>query len=151
MKFLVTQELGRLSKWLRILGYDTVYVREENVYSIIMESFKENRIIITKNKRFLQHPGVNVVVLNSNDYRNQLREVIKRLKIPLDSHKMFSRCVICNLELEVVHKKEQVKHKVPQYVYDTHNVFYICRRCQRIYWEGSHWGNVKDTLDKILI
>ncbi|MFZ5845151.1 MAG: Mut7-C RNAse domain-containing protein, partial [Patescibacteria group bacterium] len=60
---------------------------------------------------------------------------------------MFSRCTICNQELSSI-DKTKIKEKVPVYVYNTQENFFICAVCNRIYWQGTHWGNVKKTLEE---
>ena len=61
---------------------------------------------------------------------------------------MFSRCIICNVELEDI-DKAKVKDKVPEYVFKTQGEFITCPKCQRIYWQGTHWGNVRRCLEEI--
>lgn len=148
MKFLLTRELGRLGRWLRILGFDTLYTKEENISRVIIQALRTSRIIITRNKRFLEHPGVTLFIIKSNDYQKQLKELREHFNISVDEERMFCRCIICNELLKKI-EKEETRDRVPGYVYKTQEEFYICPGCQRIYWQGSHWGNVKEVLRKI--
>jgi len=77
-----------------------------------------------------------------------MRELIKQLNIKPKKDAMFSRCTICNVELESV-EKDKIKHKVPEYVFETQEDFVACPVCQRVYWQGTHWGNVEDTLKEM--
>jgi len=148
MKFLLTKELGRLAKWLRILGYDTLYFNQDNLSSLIIQALRDNRIILTRNHRLPQSRGVKIVVIQAERIKEQMSEALKTLKLELDSDKMFSRCIICNEELVDI-DKEKVKDRVPEYVFKTQEGFVTCPQCKRIYWQGTHWGNVANIIKGI--
>lgn len=148
MKFILTKELGRLAKWLRILGYDTIYFSQENTSSLIIQALRQERIILTRNHRLSKASGIKIVLLTQERIKEQLLEVLKELKISLDEELMFSRCILCNEQLLEI-KKEEVKNKVPEYVFKTQDEFVTCSSCKRIYWQGTHWGNVRRYLEEI--
>jgi len=148
MKLLLTRELGRLAKWLRILGFDTEYFKEANISSLIIQALRENRVIITRNHRLPRSAGLRIVLIKEEKLKEQLREVLKALEISLDSVLMFSRCIICNEELVEI-AKDQIKDRVPEYVFNTQKDFISCPKCERIYWQGTHWGNVETILKEI--
>ena len=148
MKFILTKELGKLCKWLRILGFDSVYFKENNKGLLLLEALRQSRIILTRNHNISKERSVKVINIKSQNLKEQLTQLIQELNLNLDKEKMFSRCVICNLELEYI-EKEKIKEKVPEYVFSTQNDFYICRGCNRIYWQGTHWGNVSKILEEI--
>ena len=148
MKFILTRELGRLAKWLRILGFDTAYEVEGSVSSLIIEALRESRIIITRNHRLPASRGIKTVLLKAETIKEQLGEVLETLKITPVPESMFSRCIICNEELLEI-EKEVIKNKVPEFVFKTQTRFIICPQCKRIYWQGTHWGNVQNTLKEI--
>ena len=145
MKFVLTKELGRLVRWLRILGFDTVYFKSDNKGTLILEALREDRIIITRTKEKIGDLEKKTVVVLSNKLEEQLKEVINKLNLKVDENKMFTRCTICNEILKEV-KKEDVKKNIPGYVYKTQNLFMQCLSCGKVYWQGSHWGNVKKTI-----
>ncbi len=146
VKFILTKELGRLCKWLRILGFDSVYFNSDNMATLVIEALRENRIIITRRKKV---DNLKVVTVSSNEVKSQLKEVIRKLEIEqIDQRRMFSRCVICN-EVLVEVEKQAIKSEVPEYVYQTQDKFFRCPSCKRIYWEGTHWGNVKRILKEV--
>jgi uncharacterized protein len=148
MKFVVTQEMGKLAKWLRILGYDTEYFTQKNVSSLIIQALRDDRIILTRNHRLPKSAGMKILFIKSETVKRQVREVLKQLKMPLNCDMMFRRCILCNVELSVA-DKEAVKGRVPAYVFETARDFFICPECRRIYWQGTHWGNVKKTLEEL--
>jgi len=148
MKLLLTRELGRLAKWLRILGFDTEYFKEANISSLVIQALRENRVIITRNHRLPRSAGLKIVLIKEEKLKEQLREVLKALEISLDSVLMFSRCIICNEELAEI-AKDKIKDRVPEYVFNTQEDFIRCPKCERIYWQGTHWGNVEAILKEI--
>lgn len=148
MKFLLTQELGKLAKWLRILGFDAAYFNGDNFGSLIIDALRDERIILTRNQRLPQSRGVKIILMKSEKLKNQISEVLMTLKIKPDSDMMFTRCIICNEKLVDI-PKEKVKGRVPEYVFKTQGNFITCPKCQRIYWRGTHWGKVTQTLEEI--
>ena len=148
MKFILTKELGRLAKWLRILGFDTRYFKEDSPGTLIIEALREGRLILTRNHRLPKSAGIKIIVLEKERIKEQISELLKTLKITIDSDKMFTRCIICNEGLIEI-KKEEVKDKVPAYVFKTQEEFITCPRCQRSYWQGTHWGHVQKMLEGI--
>lgn len=108
---------------------------------------QDERIILTRNHRLPQARGIKIVFIENEIIKEQLSEILKTLKINLDPGLMFSRCILCNVELSRV-EKEKVKDKVPEYVLATQDNFTLCTQCQRIYWPGTHWGNVAKILEE---
>jgi len=148
MKFLLTRELGRLAKWLRILGFDARYLSEVSPGSLIIEALREERVILTRNHRLSKSCGVKIIVLEAEKIKEQVLEALNVLKIQPESDKMFTRCILCNEELAEI-EKDKLKDKVPEYVYKTQENFLTCPKCKRIYWQGTHWGNVVEALKEI--
>lgn len=140
--------MGRLAKWLRILGFDTVYFNQDNISSLIIQALRDSRVIITRNHRLPKSVGVKIILLKTEKLNEQLPEFLRALHIQPNPDMMFSRCIICNEELKPI-EKEKVKAKVPGYVFNTQSDFITCPNCHRIYWSGTHWGNVKKTLEGI--
>ena len=148
MKVLLTKELGRLAKWLRILGVDAEYTRQDNNASVIIQALREDRVILTRNHHLPASRGIRISILKQEPIKEQLSEALKVLSVGLESTRMFTRCTVCNKELMSVEKKT-VQEKVPQYVFETQDEFFTCPQCSRIYWRGTHWGNVRELLDSL--
>ena len=147
MKFLASRELGRLAKWLRILGFDTVYFKDDNKSSLIITALREDRIVLTRNKILLKDKALKILFIKSEVVREQLKQLREDLNIKPNPDEMFSRCTLCNRVLLEVTKKD-VADRVPKYVFQTQDSFYQCDECGRLYWQGTHWGNAKAILDK---
>ena len=149
LKFMADSMLGRLARWLRILGYDVAYESSISDNDLIARALRENRIILTMDRELANRKSAkNVLLLRSDDYKEQLKHVITYYKIDCESH-IFSRCLLCNERLDSV-EKEKIKDKVPPYVYATHDEFDICPQCRRAYWSGTHRDNILKKLDKIM-
>ena len=147
-RFILTKELGRLAKWLRILGYDSKFYRQENLGTLVITALRAQRIILTRNRRISRFPGPRIVIITSDFVDKQIKQVLNRLKLKPRTKEMFTRCVVCNVALEGI-GKSRAKNKVPKYVYQTQSDFVICPHCMRVYWQGTHWGNVKRYIKKI--
>jgi len=147
-KLLLTKELGRLAKWLRILGYDAEYARESNPASLIIQALRQERVILTRNHRLPASRGIKIITLKTQKLKEQLVETLRELKVDPQTDRMFSRCTICNKELVSI-DKTKIKGKVPEYVYNTQENFFVCTACNRIYWQGTHWGNVNSIMKEI--
>ena len=148
MKFLLTKELGRLARWLRILGFDAVYHDSDNLGTLIIQALRDNRIIVTRRKAKVDDLEKKTVIIHSDKIQKQLQEVKAKLNLVVDEGKMFTRCTVCNETLKSV-KKEEIKAEVPPYAYENHDAFMRCKNCRRVYWQGTHWGNVNKALKKL--
>lgn len=139
--------LGSMAKWLRILGYDTKYVKNMKDEEIAKIAREEERILLTRDKK-LASKFKNSIYLENNGLKNQLRRIIKELALEIDDKNLLTRCIICNEKIEKI-DKEKVKGMVPEHVYESHEEFYICPKCKRIYWIGTHFKNMKRFIENI--
>lgn len=136
--------LGRLAKWLRILGFDTAYSASWDDAAVVRAARAQGRLILTRDRAFTQRRGVRVFLVHSDEVEKQVREVVEGLGLSTDDS--FSRCPECNGILQSV-KKEEVKDLVPPYVFSTQRSFHRCPDCGRIYWRGTHWDRMIEKLE----
>ena len=148
MKFVVDGMLGKLGRWLRFMGYDTVYFNTNKKMLLIRKAKQDGRIILTKDRKLSSENPEITVFLSGENTREQLSEVKKKLLLSPDPKKFFTICSLCNVKLEEK-KKEEVEGLVPEYVYKTQDEFSQCPRCKRIYWKGTHWENINRVLSEI--
>lgn len=148
VSFILSQELGRLAKWLRILGYDSVFYRQNNLSTLVITALRQERIILTRNSRISRFPGPRIVIIKSDFVNKQIKQVLQQLRLRTSPKDMFTRCAICNIQLDKI-AKAKVKARIPEYVYKTQKDFMGCPKCKKIYWQGTHWGNAKKFLNKI--
>ena len=143
MKLLCDQMLGTLATWLRILGYDTVYVPQGTTDNELLEiAKKEQRILISRDINLLiraKKELIPFIELHTTDLDEQLRTVIKQ--IPLDNTHVLSRCTLCNTPLQTI-EKTQIKNQVPKKIYEQHDTFWYCATCSKVYWMGTHYTNM---------
>jgi uncharacterized protein with PIN domain len=149
MKFLLTRELGRCARWLRILGFDARYEPSGNKAFCMLEALREERVVVTRNMRFGRRHGGSVVFLRSNDLTGQIRELRDQMGLVVDRSRFFSRCILCNEPLVVI-QKAAVEKEVPPYVFGTVDAFRRCPVCRRIYWKGTHWENAEEMIRKVM-
>jgi len=149
MKFILTKDLGRLARWLRILGFDTVYYTGDKIGELVIKALGEDRFLLTRAKRRPQALTGKKLVVTSPVLGEQLEEVILKLNLCLDESKMFTRCTICNGRLQKA-GKTSVRKSVPPHVYGVQQIFFKCPDCGKVYWQGSHWGNVKAVIKRFL-
>jgi uncharacterized protein len=128
--------VGKLARWLRVLGFDVAYSNTFQDDEIIRLAEAEDRIILTRDTglaaRYIRD---RCLLIQDDDYKEQIRQVVQTFD--LKDFKVFSRCLECNAPLHDV-DKESIFEKVPPYVYLTQNRFAQCRSCGRVYWHGTH-------------
>jgi len=148
-QFIADAMLGRLARWLRFLGYDTLYYPDITDSNLIMIAREQGRVILTRDTRLVKIKGLNhYVLISSNDSFHQLLDLIGKLQ--LTQFHLFSRCVACNGQLMKVSDKSEVKDVVPEFIFQQITMFSRCRSCGRIFWEGSHPKKFKEKLNSII-
>lgn len=139
--FLADRTVGKLARWLRILGYDTRYLPQLSPAGLVREGRRQGRIILTRNTRIRRFRDAPMFVFIEHDrFRDQLKQVVTALKLDPVA-RLLSRCVACNQPLEVA-DKNSVQTKVPAYTWQTQTTFHRCPRCRRVYWGATHREHV---------
>ncbi len=137
--------LGKLSKWLRLLGYDTVYDNVASDPELARRARAENRVLLTRDRELSARRGPRTLLIQSQMLENQVREVQTALGPP--PRPPLSRCAVCNTALETISSAE-IADRVPPYVLQTHTEFHCCPGCERIYWPGSHVQGMHEQMKK---
>lgn len=142
--------LGNLARWLRISSYDAEYHRDIPDNELIEEARKDRRILVTRDEELAYKArklGLESVYLTSVNDVEELRQLVETYELELDTSK--SRCPKCNAELIRI-GKEEVAGKVPKGTLQSNEEFWECRNCGGIYWRGSHWTNITETINKAM-
>ncbi len=145
-KFVADAMLGRLSRWMRYLGYDVLYFRDVDDRELVRKARLEGRILITRDSGIPKRFKVNCYLIRSQSLKQQLREILERFPLSVDRGK---RCMGCNESLRKISKKEDIKDLVPEYVYMNHKLFYFCPVCNKAYWEGTHIKNMEESIKEL--
>ncbi|MBI4526778.1 MAG: Mut7-C RNAse domain-containing protein [Deltaproteobacteria bacterium] len=136
MKFIADRMLGRLARWLRIIGQDVTYGPHLTGAGLLRAARADGRIILTRDRRVARRNPPEYIFIQSDRFREQLRQVVQAFGLdPLQD--AFTRCVDCNTLLQPI-SKEKVEEKVPPYVFSTQEKFSTCPKCRRIYWPATH-------------
>ena len=136
IKFVADVMVGKLARWLRVLGLDVVYSNVLTDDEIMRLAKSENRIILTRDTGMLSRLiESRYVFIESDHYKDQVQQVVRTFD--LKEFRVFSRCLECNTLLQDV-DREAVFEKVPPFVYLTQDRFAICPTCDRVYWHGTH-------------
>jgi uncharacterized protein with PIN domain len=135
--------LGRLARWLRILGYDTLYNARWTDDELVRRARAEGRLLLTRDVALARRPGVRTLLVSSEEVEAQLRQVAAELGVRAEA--AFSRCPVCNDRLEKVPKSWAWGH-VPPYTFCTQREFRLCPGCNRFYWRGTHWARMREAL-----
>jgi uncharacterized protein with PIN domain len=147
MRFVVDAMLGKLAKWLRILGYDTLYYPNVEDHRLIELADATGRVLLTADRELMRHRRAVKYFISSDAWREQLREVLRAYPPP--DRGLFSRCLECNSLLEPV-ERDSVRKQVPPHVYREQLSFVRCPRCDQVYWRGTHFERVRAQLREIL-
>lgn len=130
--------LGRLARWLRLLGYDTLYDPVADDRELARCAASTGRVLLTRDRGLLARRLVTRgLLVDSDDLATQLRLVASACGVTLDATRCFSRCLECNSET-VESSRADVAGRVPPYVLRNHERFRTCPDCRRVYWSGSH-------------
>ncbi len=147
MRFAVENTLGKLAKWLRILGFDTFYKPDLSAEKLM--DIGTGRILLTRTARIRdRNTPPKLIFITSDNPFEQLREVIGTLGIAPKDARPFSRCVRCNTMIQKV-DKDSIRKRVPDYIWETHDAFRYCSQCGRIYWPGSHTQRSRDIIKRL--
>ena len=139
--------LGRLARWLRLLGFDTLYYPDISDSRVLQLALQDERIILTRDTHFTKIKNLrNLLLLRSENPLQQVVEVARAFNL---KGFMPGRCARCNGILDTVDHKESVRNLAPEYVYLNCNNFLRCKTCGNIYWEGTHIRRFRSMLSGI--
>jgi len=147
-KFIADCHLGKLAKYLRLMGVDTLYFPHIEDDKLILMASDEDRVILTRDRSLSERKNAPVYFLEPTDTKTQLRTVIDHYKLK-ELPSSFRRCIICNTPLQVI-DKEKVIDELPEKVKMYYNHFEYCPSCNRIYWQGDHYRHMMEFMAQVL-
>jgi len=138
--------LGRLARWLRILGLDTWYFRQMHDRDLVAAHRQSGRVLLTRDTGLLRIKGLGPhLEIRFDRWDAQLRQVLDAYSLPVEGERLFSRCLQCNRPLRDLTLRE-VQGKVPDFVFSSHQRYRGCTCCGKIFWQGSHRRRVLQVL-----
>ena len=141
-RFAADAMLGRVARWLRLLGFDCSYEPGVADADLVRCATEQERVILTRDRRLPAEWWVpHVAVLRADSLPDQLVEVLRRFELP-EFVRPLSRCSRCNRRLERV-ARDVAAGQVPRRVWAEERAFSRCPDCRRIYWEGSHADRIR--------
>jgi uncharacterized protein with PIN domain len=148
-RFVVDTMLGRLARWLRAMGYDTLYPGETGDRRLLDLALGEGRILVTRDRMLARLAEPRHCLITAERLDAQLREAVALLGLRPREADWLTRCLECNAILEP-RPRDTLRGLVPAHVYATHAEFMACPRCGRLYWPGTHARRMLDRLSRLL-
>jgi len=149
MRFIVDCMLGKLAKWLKILGFDALFFSKIEDDELLTIARKEGRILLTKDTGLIQQAkDVETLFLESEERQDQVQQVLEHfnLREKVNPH---TRCIDCNMVLKNLPKKN-AKNLVSAFVFDKADSFALCPNCGRVFWRGTHFKDMEAKIQEIL-
>jgi uncharacterized protein with PIN domain len=158
-RFIVDRMLGRLIAWLRIFGYDTISALDleptPNEDTMLIDIAKnERRILVSRDRALIdraKRASADAVLVSSDDVRDQLEELMRVYRLDIDPG--MTRCTACNSTLreatEADMERIRSSKEVPERLMSDYSLFWLCDKCGKVYWQGSHWRNILKTAEEV--
>jgi len=151
VKFIVDSNVGKLARWLRMMGYDAIFYQDIDDDKMIKIALFQGRVVLTRDtqimkRRLVTNGRLKAVLITDDAPRAQLRQVVRQLDLNCKV-RPFSLCLECNANL-VKRAKCEVHDRVPLHVFETQDEYMECPVCHRIYWQGTHWKAMSKELEE---
>ena len=142
--FVADHMLGSLARWLRMMGYDTIYDKTLDDDAIAALARSEGRSVLTRDRELAKEPGAFFV--EADDIDTQLSAVATKYGLKYNEERI--RCSTCNGELQDL-PKEQAQGSVPEGAFAANDRFWKCAKCGKTYWKGTHWLGIMERLKRL--
>ena len=145
--------MGKLAKWLRMMGFDSLFFSGDDDSQMVRQALAEDRVLLTRDtgimkRRVVTSGRLKAVLMESEEPEQQMQQLVSAIDIKSQSQP-FTICLECNQPL-VERSPSEVKDRVPPYVYKTQTQYMECPECRRIYWRGTHWKAMLNKLHRIV-
>jgi len=139
MRFICDSTLGKLTKYLRILGFDAVSINNLDVLSAY-ENLANPPLLFTRRRKTISYQPM--ILIKTNRIEEQIKEIESIIKPYITGDDFMTHCIECNALLESTNKAD-IEARVPEYIYHHHEEFKVCPSCKKVYWEGTHTKHIK--------
>ncbi|MHA1224578.1 MAG: Mut7-C RNAse domain-containing protein [Candidatus Heimdallarchaeaceae archaeon] len=150
-KFYADSMLGKLSRFLRFFGYDTLYRTSESIGEMLATSSKEKRIVLSQSKdviRVCKKNNIKSLQVPTTTIQDQLKLLKKELALDFSIPPKTMLCSICNGKLDKK-DKEELLDQIPKGTAKFYTDFWQCKNCGKVFWMGSHWEDIKRIITEI--
>jgi len=148
-RFIADCMLGKLARWLRILGYDAAYENAISDDDLIERALAEDRVLLTRDTRLVKRKRLpKVLLVESQDPAEQVRQTLEAFGLRVETGGFLTRCLLCNEPTREI-SREEARPEVPPYVHETQERFARCPACNRIYWRATHVADIVARLGAI--
>lgn len=150
LKFVTDGMLGKLTRWLRMLGHDVEYANDLEDKMLIKIAKTEKRTLLTRDVELYQQATsqhANAFLVEGKNEAERLAALSKRFNLSLEFNPNASRCPKCNAKIKPA-KKEKISEKIPSSTKTFYEEFWECPKCEKIYWQGAHWKRIGETLNE---
>ncbi len=150
MKFVADCMLGRLAKWLKILGFDVLFFSKAEDKDLVELSRNEGRVLLTRDSGLIEKTArrKNRLFIKSDDWEDQVVQVLDEYNL-WDEVRPNSRCIACNRALKPL-AKARARNLVTPYVLEHASSFALCSGCGRVFWQGTHFGDMERKIQALL-
>jgi len=148
LKFITDGMLGKLTRWLRMLGQDVVYTGSMDDQELIQKAKREHRVLLTRDLELYQQAigrGAEAFLVEGETEAQKLNSLAERFKFKLGIDVKASRCPKCNARIRSVSKADVI-NKIPKTTSSHYDEFWECSSCGQVYWRGAHWKRIEKTL-----
>jgi len=137
MRFIADSNVGKLARWLRVAGFDTLFFRNIDDSRLVRAAFDQDRVLLTKDtgimkRRLVTSGRLKAILIEGEEVKSQLIQVLAALDLGADVD------------------REAVRELAPPYVFRTQMHYMQCPSCQRLYWRGTHWERMRHELDEVV-
>lgn len=150
MKFVADGMLGKLARWLRMLGHDVKYSNKSDDAELEVVAKEEHRVLLTRDLELYRHAtskGIDAFYVEGETEAQRIAELARRFNIPLAIDLQKSRCPKCNSEIQSI-PKEKVADSIEPNTFNHYDAFWKCPQCGQIYWQGAHWVKIRAVLEE---
>jgi hypothetical protein len=150
LKFITDGMLGKLTRWLRMLGCDVEYANDIEDKRLMTLAMKEKRTLLTRDLELFQQAkarGIDTLLVEGRTEVERLACMARKYDFPLEIDVTVSRCPKCNARIRPI-ARDEVADKVEQATFKFYSEFWACPECGQIYWQGAHWTRIRETLEQ---
>jgi uncharacterized protein with PIN domain len=150
VRFITDGMLGKLTRWLRMLGHDVNYFRSADDKKLAEMAKQEKRVLLTRDHDLYRRAvslGAEAVLVEATNEAGKLADLAGRFGFKLEINLSVSRCPKCNAAIEAV-SKEEVLDQIPEATSVYYDDFWRCPGCGKVYWQGAHWERIEETLEE---